>query len=293
MRLGAKFFAWLQLLRAPNLFTVPGDVAAGYFLAGGAAFGFRGVAPAVASICFYAYGLLCNDLFDLEEDRRERADRPLPAGRVDVRAVGIVAAICAAIGLGLCATGGQAAQFVSLALAGAILLYDSWLKRLPVFGALNMGLCRGLNVLLGAAFGLAFTAQAILAAAITAMYIAAVTNLARHETKGDASMIAKSLPLLTLLLSAFVFSMQRPQVDLPAFFLFLGIAIIAVGHVTFRLNQGVPLPPSIGAMIRALLPIQAAFCASSNTGWCGKGTAVALLALWPLSRIVGRRFYAS
>src|SRR5260221_228220 len=71
---------WLQLFRAPNLLTVPGDPIAGYLLA---CFGAveEGLWPAIgASVCFYAGGLLLNDLADLAEDRRERPSRPLPSG---------------------------------------------------------------------------------------------------------------------------------------------------------------------------------------------------------------------
>ena len=238
-----------------------------------------------ASLCLYVYGLLCNDLFDLEEDRRERPERPLPAGRAGVRAVGLVAAGCAAAGLALAASGGRVAQFVGLALAGAVLLYDSWFKRLRVIGALNMGLCRGLSVMLGAAFGGAFSPRVLAAAGVTTLYVAAVTNLARHETADVPSPLTKSLPFLSLLIPAFVF----PFASIP----FFVAAAVAVGLVTCRLFRGAPIAPAIGSMIRALLPLQAAFCAGSHHGRTGFGVAVALLALWPVSRLVGRRFYAS
>ncbi|MEA3189035.1 MAG: hypothetical protein QOD99_2865, partial [Chthoniobacter sp.] len=69
---------WLQLFRAPNLFTVPGDPLAGYLLVVRGSFN-GAVLPAIgASICFYAAGLLMNDLADFAEDRRERPERPLP-----------------------------------------------------------------------------------------------------------------------------------------------------------------------------------------------------------------------
>ena len=64
---------WLQLLRAPNLFTVPGDPLAGFLLASGGEFvAYAAFLAMGASICFYCGGLLLNDLADLEEDRRDR-----------------------------------------------------------------------------------------------------------------------------------------------------------------------------------------------------------------------------
>src|SRR5687768_2365240 len=81
----ARRRAWLQLLRAPNLFTVPGDPLAGYLLATQllALPGDLRVALAIgASFCFYSAGLMLNDLLDLREDRRDRPERPLPSGAV-------------------------------------------------------------------------------------------------------------------------------------------------------------------------------------------------------------------
>ena len=73
--------AWLALLRPPNLPTLPGDPLAGWCLAGGG--DWPGViAAAVAVLLLYMAGLILNDVADIEIDRRERPDRPLPSGRV-------------------------------------------------------------------------------------------------------------------------------------------------------------------------------------------------------------------
>ena len=63
---------WLQLVRAPNLLTVPGDPLAGFLLATFGVLRAQAAFAVGASLCLYAAGLLWNDLFDLEEDRRER-----------------------------------------------------------------------------------------------------------------------------------------------------------------------------------------------------------------------------
>ena len=78
---------WLQLVRAPNLFTVPGDPLAGYLLTSLGVLDLRVIYAMVASLCFYVAGLLMNDLCDLEEDRKERPERPLPSGAATRRAV--------------------------------------------------------------------------------------------------------------------------------------------------------------------------------------------------------------
>src|SRR5678816_3693789 len=70
---------WLQLFRAPNLFSVPGEPLAGYLLASYGAVEPKLFLPLVASVCLYAGGLLLNDLVDLREDLAERPQRPLPS----------------------------------------------------------------------------------------------------------------------------------------------------------------------------------------------------------------------
>jgi 4-hydroxybenzoate polyprenyltransferase len=237
-----KLKAWLQLVRAPNLFTVPGDPLAGYLLAsaGGARVSGALFWAIAASLCFYTYGLVLNDLADLAEDRRERPFRPLPSGAVSLRAAVEAEGILAVTAIFLSILAGGSALLIGVALLFAVTFYDGIGKKIPVFAQLNMGACRGLSVLMGAAAaGRMFAPKAIIAAAVITVYIAGVTSLSRYETK-------------------------FPK-----------------------------LPPMIGSLIRALLFIQAAFCLWSNTGVAGMVAAFVLLALWPISRVVGKKFYAS
>src|ERR671934_2252813 len=78
--------AYAQLVRLPNVFTAIADIGLGWFgaLAGGVA---EGGWPSFvlllgASSSLYAAGMVWNDYFDIEQDRRERPFRPLPSGRV-------------------------------------------------------------------------------------------------------------------------------------------------------------------------------------------------------------------
>ena len=95
--------AWMQLFRPPNLLTVPGDPLAGFLLARLAVGGMPVMSawPCIlASLLLYMAGLLSNDYFDLEEDKKERPDRPLPSGAVNPRAALTVAVILAVLGVG-------------------------------------------------------------------------------------------------------------------------------------------------------------------------------------------------
>lgn len=187
---------FLQLLRLPNLFTAPADVLAGYVIGGAAPP--EAPTPVLAlavsaSITLYAAGVVWNDVLDVEVDRRERPQRPLPAGRVSLgtaRAVGIGLVLAAAA---LLAIAGFVAPSPMLPGTGAVLLlailaYDGGLKN-RWFGPLVMGSCRGLNVLLGVAAGLAASPvphqglqshHGIVAGGV-ALYITGITWLARRE----------------------------------------------------------------------------------------------------------------
>jgi 4-hydroxybenzoate polyprenyltransferase len=177
------------------------------------------------------------------------------------------------------------------------------MKRVPVLGALNMGLCRALSVILGASTvpAVAFSREAIAAAAVIGLFIAAVTNLARFETRAASPLSAKWLPPLILLCGWLAASICL-SVRTPGFFIFgmvmfqclLGLATLLSITIAAGLTRKIspaPVPPSIGKFIRLLLLIQAAFCA--HTGFNGFMIAALLLVLYPISRAVGKRFYAS
>jgi len=294
---------WLQLLRAPNLFTVPGDPLAGFLLVSGGRVEARLVCAVLASLCFYACGLLLNDLADVEEDRRERPRRPLPSGAVGLGTVRAVAGLLAVGALMLSFAAGRPAFFVGIALLVLVSLYNLWAKKIAVLGPLVMGGCRGLSVLLGACAAGAAThvpPLALLAAAGLTLYIALVTNLARTETLADPPALPRSLPFLGLLSAvAPIFFVALNRADpLGPFNLSLYALCGYTLYAGFKIHRKVtyrtapPIPPIIGQLIRLLLPLQAIWCVASRS-LAGFIAAVVLLLLWPVSRNVSRRFYAS
>jgi 4-hydroxybenzoate polyprenyltransferase len=296
---------WLQLFRAPNLFTVPGDPLAGYLLASYGAVEPNLFLPLTASICFYAGGLLLNDLVDFREDLAERPQRPLPSGAANRIAVGVVTGALFLGGLALCFLVGAWTLGVGGVLLAAILSYNLECKRLPIVGALNMGLCRGLSVLLGATavphgeLSIRLMAHGRLnhlmaAAVFVTLYIAAVTNLARFETKGAAPVFARWLPATVVVAGWITFFPMVGGVNRrPAFVLFL-LAFLLSAHASWELSRPsqTPLPAVIGKLIRLLLVLQAAFCAATGPEF-GSLSAALLILCWPLSRAVGQRFYGS
>ena len=73
----------MQLVRLPNVFTVLADVGAAYLLvAGGAAPVLRFFVILLAGVSLYWAGMILNDVFDVEKDTAERAERPIPSGAI-------------------------------------------------------------------------------------------------------------------------------------------------------------------------------------------------------------------
>jgi 4-hydroxybenzoate polyprenyltransferase len=289
---------WLQLLRAPNLFTVPGDPVAGYLVSNDGFTDGSIFLVAAASLCFYGAGLLLNDLVDLSEDRLERPFRPLPSGQAKPSTVRLVLWLLNGVGLGLlCASGSLRAVACGMATVAAVYLYNCVAKHKAVWGALTMGVCRGLSMLTGALVGPsphAVLIAGLIAVSVT-LYIAAVTHLARFETRNALPRSAPFLPTLALVPGVFMGAQNAVYSPdkVPAALLF-ALTMGAACALLFRLlAKPFPLPPLIGAHIRLLLPLQAATCWFGASQSVGPACAAGLLCLWPVSRVVSKRFYAS
>src|SRR5919199_644904 len=95
-------FRWLpyaQLVRLPNVFTAMADIGMAALVAGALPGHAAAVALLVlASSCLYCAGMVWNDYFDLEQDKRERPFRPIPSGRVTPRQAALFGAALLAAG---------------------------------------------------------------------------------------------------------------------------------------------------------------------------------------------------
>ena len=190
---GSKLHSYIELMRLPNVFTAMADVTMGFLFV--QAVGWRwspwwdswtlALLLATSSLLYIA-GVVLNDVFDLEIDRQERPERPLPSGRVSLATARWIGWKLLVLGVVMGAaagffTGHLRPGIVAALLATCILLYDAWLKRTPL-GPLAMGACRMLNVLLGiSAIDMPLHAEHWLVAGGIGVYVAGVTWFARRE----------------------------------------------------------------------------------------------------------------
>ena len=145
-----KIKPYLQLIRLPNLFTAAADPLAGWMVARGSLEQPERWLPLVAaSVLIYAGGIVLNDVFDVEIDRAERPNRPLPSGRVPYRLAAGFGGLALASGpLVALLSGSSVSALVAGLLALCVLLYDAGMKR-TLLGPFFMGACRSGNLLLG------------------------------------------------------------------------------------------------------------------------------------------------
>jgi len=303
---------WFRLIRLPNLVTVPGDPLAGFLLATAGTLERPQMLPLFAAmgaaLFLYLFGLILNDIVDLETDKIERPDRPLPAGEISLPQARMAAIAMALSGLNLSLAAGKPALIVAALLAGAILLYNGKLKNIPVLGALTMGSCRGLSLLLGVAAArpewfLSFPSTCIiwpsmLAPLVVTFYVASFTALARHETESEKPMgFLRWMPMTVLLVGLPCLLIMVTAIGLttgmaPTLFVFLfcmaTMRAWLLGGPLYRVQE---MPLIIGGFIRNMLLIQAALCVACGTA--GILPAVTLVLLFAIFPRLTKTYYSS
>ncbi len=177
-----KLKPFLKLIRLPNVITAACNSLAGALCAGVGLNRWPDLLMlALSSMSIYAAGILWNDLFDLEEDRRERPSRPLPSGEVSVRLAWLISILLTVIGVILAALVSLKVGVLAIILLSVVFSYDRWTKK-NALGPWNMGLCRGLNLALGLVLK-PVARWGVLAVLGYSIYIAGVTYISRQETK--------------------------------------------------------------------------------------------------------------
>jgi 4-hydroxybenzoate polyprenyltransferase len=305
--------SWLRLLRIPNHATAVADVLAGYLICSGP----RPVgwpmpacwAVIVVSLALYAAGMVLNDVFDVELDREERPERPLPSG-----AIGVGTAL--AVGYGLLAVGVAAAvaaawlaaspwpAVIGGMLGGGVWAYDRHAKA-TVFGPAVMGGCRSLNWLLGMTAAGGPVGVEWLVPLGMGLFVAGITLFARHEAERSrpGSLVAATLVMVAGLTVAGTWPWLAAQMRsgdhwnvggtwltasrLPTWLLLWAIlcgsivarAVAAIADPTPRRVQR-----AVGNAIMSIITLDAALVLAA----CGESWAVIVLALLA-PFVVGRR----
>jgi 4-hydroxybenzoate polyprenyltransferase len=195
----AALKACLDLTRVGNLPTVWSNVLVASVLALGAFRPGPFLLAAGALSCFYMAGMVYNDLCDLDYDRVQRPERPLPSGRLAVAgARRLTLALFAAGFLLLAAAPDLRGLYAGLLLGAVIVAYDRHHKAHPA-SVLLMATCRFLVFAVTALALIGRLPPAVLfAGGIQFAYVLVLSLAARHE---NARPQPFSFPLIPLLLA--------------------------------------------------------------------------------------------
>ncbi len=193
--MSTTFSGLFQLLRPLNCGIAALSVAVGGITAGALLPSFELVTAALAAASVAAAGNVFNDVCDVEIDRVNRPDRPLPGGKVGPGTALVEAALLAAAGLVAAWWLGPATGLIAMFTLVLLYLYSRYLKRTAVWG----------NLAVAAAGAAAFPFGAVATGSFGRSWIPAGFALLFHlgreivkdleDVTGDGQAGARTLPL--------------------------------------------------------------------------------------------------
>ena len=189
--MGPRIMGFLRLMRPANLPTAGADVLAGAAIAGAVSMEIPFTLTTAfsdlivlffSSVALYAGGVVLNDYFDADLDAIERPERPIPSGLIKNKEALRFGLAWLLLGLILAYFVNMTSAIIAFVLALCIVLYDARAKKHAFAGALTMGICRGLNLLLGISILGGLTHWQL--AGIPVLYIFAITLISQGEVHG-------------------------------------------------------------------------------------------------------------
>lgn len=184
-----KLFAYLRIVRPANIVTSVADILAGIAISGvlinnGTLPWFSIVFLCLSTACLYGGGIVFNDVFDAELDKIERPERAIPSGVISLKNATILGSSLMVSGIILASLTSLTSGLLAFAVSFFALLYNKIGKHHPFFGPLSMGICRGLNLLLGLSIVPEMLHQQYFIAVIPVIYIFSITMTSRGEVHG-------------------------------------------------------------------------------------------------------------
>ncbi|MEH3114402.1 UbiA-like protein EboC [Pedobacter terrae] len=289
-----KIFVYLRMMRPANIVTSVADILAGIAISGvlstGASIPWLSIILLAASTaCLYGGGIVFNDVFDADLDKIERPERAIPSGMISLQHATILGSILLFAGIALATLNSLTSGLFALLVALFALLYNKIGKHHSFLGPLNMGLCRGFNLLLGISILPEMLWSHYYLAIIPVVYIFSITMTSRGEVHGGH---AKNLYLAAFLyaivigaIAYFAFVNDRLLWSL----LFLIPFTIMIFRPLLKAIR-VPIGKNIGGAVKAgvisLILMDAAWAVTFDA----LGLAFIIAALLPLSMWLSKLF---
>lgn len=304
-----KLRQYLLLVRLPNVFTTPSNILVGYLATTppAEANGFHLAALMVSSGLLYIAGVVLNDYFDVEVDRRERPSRPLPSGSISKERAMSIALIALAAANAIALAVSPASLAVSAALTAAIIAYDYRLKRSPA-GPFAMGSTRFLNVILGASPALSAAvasggravpvpgiwAAAIFAATSLFVYIIAIMILSKKEVSNEKPNTSAAFSIIFAMIASIalagIFLLQLQWVFLINLMIFAAVIIATYKRlITESSPDSNPAQQAIKNMVISIIILDSVFV----SGMAGFPYGMATLVLIAPAILLAKKLYVT
>lgn len=288
-----KLIGYLRLLRPANIVTAIADILAGIAISGFFLQSSHGYSPVawliLSTIGLYGGGVVMNDVFDAELDAVERPERPIPMGlisKTEGATLGLILLVCGVIFALLVS---RFSAILALVIAVAALVYDKWGKHHSFWGPLNMGVCRGLNLLLGLSIMPDQASEYWFLAIVPVIYIAAITMISQGEVHGGSKSTLYAAALLYGLAMAGVLyvSLSQDQHIITAFFVLLWALMVFLPlRMAIRKPEGKIIGKAVKAGVLALILMNAAWASAFGVTYL----ALIIILLLPLSLLLAKIF---
>ena len=287
-------------MRPANIITAVSDILAGVAVA--ACIAGNGSVPQwqpvalliLSTIGVYGGGVVLNDVFDAALDKTERPERPIPSGLISQNAAAFLGTTLLLIGVvaaaGVHISGWlSSSALIAAAIAVCAVVYDKWMKHNRILGPLNMGICRGLNLLLGMSILPAVLPRYGYIAIVPVIYIAAITMISRGEVHGGRKKTLYGAALLYAVVIAGIITAGfiRKQVGYTVIFIVLfAIMIFPPLQKAIRSREGPLIGKAVKAGVIALIVMNASWAAAFGM----INFALLILLLLPVSLLLAKLF---
>ena len=252
---------YLTLIRFPNLFTLPSNVILGFVQLSTLSKieTWNILVLVIISILLYTVGIVLNDYFDINIDRRDRPNRPLPSGRISTRRALIFILLATGAAIVLSALMSTYTVIITSIILITILAYDYHLKN-TIYGCFTVATSRVFNVTLGfSPYILTIVGnyealvRVIVISVCIFVYVSTITYLSKFEvgtSNRNVNIFTGLLPISLIPLIAGLFTiMGFFRLDL---FLNLTIFISIIIHTFMSWRRSLE-PNKIGKVVRNLL----------------------------------------
>ncbi|MBF0276959.1 MAG: UbiA-like protein EboC [SAR324 cluster bacterium] len=244
----------------------------------------------LSSTGLYGGGVVLNDVFDAELDAKERPERAIPSGRVKRYEGGLLGGLCLAAGVGIAFQISSLSGTIAAVIGVAVILYNAFSKHHVFWGPLNMGICRGANLLLGISILPEKVAEFWFLALLPIIYIAAITLISRGEVHGGSKkngFLAVAMIGLVIAGTLLLGLMEQFAVLIALPFILLFSARVLPPFVrAAREPEAEKIKTAVMVGVLSLILFNA-MLAAGFSGWI-YGTIVLLL--YPLSRQIAKYF---